>query len=72
MSLESSTFLLITTQAFVAIVVLFIFWFVARDAVPFFRLRGFQEFFTSSEWYPADVRKPQLPDMIPQGDTLTC
>jgi phosphate transport system permease protein len=34
--------------------VLFIFWFVARDAVPYFRLRGFQEFFTSSEWYPAD------------------
>ena len=24
------------------------------------------------EWYPADVRKPQLPDMIPLGDPLTC
>jgi len=45
---------LLLIASFVAIVVLFIFWFVARDAVPFFRLRGFQEFFTSSEWYPAD------------------
>ena len=48
---EATLFLI---ASFVAIVVLFIFWFVARDAVPFFRLRGFQEFFTSSEWYPAD------------------
>jgi phosphate transport system permease protein len=45
---------LLLIASFVAIVVLFIFWFVARDAVPFFRIRGFQEFFTSSEWYPAD------------------
>ncbi|NMW22007.1 MAG: phosphate ABC transporter permease subunit PstC [Chlorobiaceae bacterium] len=40
--------------SFVAIIVLFIFYFVARDAVPFFQLRGFTEFFTSSNWSPAD------------------
>ena len=38
----------------VAVIVLFIFFFVARDAVPFFQLRGFSEFFTSTKWYPAD------------------
>jgi phosphate transport system permease protein len=40
--------------SFVAVVVLFIFYFVARDAVPFFQIRGFSEFFTSTDWYPAD------------------
>ncbi|ACF11331.1 phosphate ABC transporter, inner membrane subunit PstC [Chlorobaculum parvum NCIB 8327] len=45
---------LLLIASFVAIVVLFIFWFVARDAVPFFQLRGFREFFTSTNWYPAD------------------
>ncbi|NTU58428.1 MAG: phosphate ABC transporter permease subunit PstC [Chlorobiaceae bacterium] len=47
-----STLLLIAS--FVAVVVLFIFFFVARDAVPFFQIRGFSEFFTSTNWYPAD------------------
>jgi phosphate transport system permease protein len=47
-----STLLLIAS--FVAVVVLFIFYFVARDAVPFFQIRGFKEFFTSTNWYPAD------------------
>jgi phosphate transport system permease protein len=47
-----STLLLIAS--FVAVVVLFIFYFVARDAVPFFQIRGFSEFFTSTNWYPAD------------------
>ncbi|MCX6177933.1 MAG: PstC family ABC transporter permease [Chlorobiales bacterium] len=46
--------MLLAVASFVAIVVLFIFYFVARDAVPFFQLRGFSEFFTSSNWYPAD------------------
>ncbi len=45
---------LLGIASFVAVVVLFIFYFVARDAVPFFQLRGFTEFFTSSNWYPAD------------------
>jgi phosphate transport system permease protein len=48
---ESTLFLI---AAFVAIIVLFIFYFVARDAVPFFMIRGFHEFFTDTRWYPAD------------------
>jgi phosphate transport system permease protein len=31
----------------------FIFIFIARDAIPFFQLRGFSEFFTGTEWYPS-------------------
>ncbi|ANT64808.1 Phosphate transport system permease protein PstC [Prosthecochloris sp. CIB 2401] len=46
--------LLFLVASFVAVVVLFIFYFVARDAIPFFQLRGFAEFFTSTNWYPAD------------------
>ncbi|MEI8102462.1 MAG: PstC family ABC transporter permease [Chlorobium sp.] len=46
--------LLFALASFVAVIVIFIFFFVARDAVPFFQLRGFTEFFTSSNWYPAD------------------
>lgn len=46
--------LLLSIASFVAIVVLFIFYFVARDAIPYFEIRGFSEFFTSSDWYPAD------------------
>jgi len=45
---------LFVIAAFVAIIVLFIFFFVARDAVPYFQIRGFSEFFTSTNWYPAD------------------
>lgn len=48
---EATLFLI---ASFVAVVVLFIFFFVARDAVPFFEIRGFKEFFTSINWYPAD------------------
>ena len=46
--------MLFAAASFVAVIVLFIFYFVARDAVPFFQIRGFSEFFTSSNWYPAD------------------
>jgi phosphate transport system permease protein len=35
-----------------ALAVLFIFFFIARDAFPFFRMQGLREFFTSSHWYP--------------------
>lgn len=45
---------LLAVASFVAIVVLFIFYFVAIDAIPFFQQRGFAEFFTSTSWYPAD------------------
>ncbi len=43
---------LFTVTAFGAISILFIFSFILRDAVPFFQLRGFKEFFTSTQWYP--------------------
>jgi phosphate transport system permease protein len=33
--------------------VLFIFYFIARDAIPFFQLQGFKEFFSSTRWYPS-------------------
>lgn len=33
--------------------VLFIFYFIARDAWPFFRSQGLGEFFTSTAWYPS-------------------
>ncbi len=33
--------------------VLFIFYFIAKDAIPFFRLEGFREFFASTQWHPA-------------------
>jgi len=45
---------LLAIASFVAIIVLFIFYFVAVDAIPFFQQRGFAEFFTSTSWYPAD------------------
>ena len=45
---------LLAVASFVAIIVLFIFYFVAVDAIPFFQQRGFAEFFTSTNWYPAD------------------
>ena len=36
-----------------AVAVVFIFVFIIKDAVPFFRLRGAREFFTSTQWYPS-------------------
>ncbi|NOY74229.1 MAG: phosphate ABC transporter permease subunit PstC [Kiritimatiellaeota bacterium] len=44
---------LFSVASFAAIVVLFIFYFIARDAIPFFQLKGFNEFFTSTDWYPS-------------------
>ena len=35
-----------------AIALVFILYFIIRDALPFFRLRGFAEFFGSKHWYP--------------------
>jgi phosphate transport system permease protein len=35
------------------VALLFIFYFIIRDAVPFFRLDGIREFFTSTHWYPS-------------------
>ncbi len=36
-----------------ALAVLFIFYFIARDSIPFFASRGFAEFFTDTAWYPS-------------------
>ncbi len=36
-----------------SLAVLFIFIYVIKDALPFFRQRGFGEFFTSTNWYPS-------------------
>jgi len=35
------------------VALLFIFYFIIRDAVPFFRIEGFREFFFSTNWYPS-------------------
>lgn len=43
--------LLITSLSVLA--VFFIFYFIIRDAIPFFQLEGFREFFTSTRWYPS-------------------
>ncbi len=35
------------------ITVFFIFYFILKDAIPFFKLEGFKELFTSKHWYPS-------------------
>jgi phosphate transport system permease protein len=35
------------------IALMFIFYFIIKDAIPFFRLEGITEFFTSTKWYPS-------------------
>ncbi len=45
------TLFLITSLSTFA--VFFIFYFIAKDAIPFFQLEGFKEFFTSTNWYPS-------------------
>ena len=49
--LGEGSLLAVTSLSTVA--VLFIFYFIARDALPFFHLRGFREFFCSTHWYPS-------------------
>lgn len=41
----------VTAASLVAL--LFIFYFIARDAFPFFQSRGFAEFFAQAKWYPS-------------------
>jgi phosphate transport system permease protein len=45
--------LLLAVTSSSAIAVLFIFYFIFKDAVPFFTLHGFREFFGSTRWFPA-------------------
>ena len=33
--------------------VFFIFYFIFKDAIPFFQIEGIKEFFTSTRWYPS-------------------
>ena len=45
--------LLVALASSSVIALLFIFYFIIRDALPFFRLEGIREFFTSTHWYPS-------------------
>lgn len=45
--------LLLAITSSSAIVVFFIFYFIFRDALPFFQLEGAKEFFSSIRWYPS-------------------
>jgi len=45
--------LLLLLTSVTALAVLLIIGYIARDALPFFRQCGFQEFFTSTNWYPS-------------------
>jgi len=49
-SIEGFLFL-VTSLSLIA--VFFIILFIAIDAIPFFQLEGFKEFFTSIRWYPS-------------------
>lgn len=45
--------LLFLVASLSAMAVLFIFFFITRDAIPFFRVEGFAEFFRSTAWHPS-------------------
>jgi phosphate transport system permease protein len=45
---------LLTITASSALAVLFIFFFIAKDAIPFFQLRGFRELLGGLTWDPAE------------------
>jgi phosphate transport system permease protein len=47
--IESSLFT-ITSVSMLAVI--FIILFIAKDALPYFKIRGVSEFFTSVQWYP--------------------
>ena len=44
---------LLAVTSLSTLAVLAIFYFIAREALPFFRIEGFKEFFTSPRWYPS-------------------
>ena len=46
-----ASLLLITSLSVFA--VLFIFYYIGRDAIPFFQIRGLKELFTGVHWYPS-------------------
>jgi phosphate transport system permease protein len=45
--------LLLAVTCSSAVAILFIFYFIFRDAIPFFRLEGVARFLTSNRWYPS-------------------
>lgn len=47
---QSILFLITSLSTFA---VFFIFYFILKDAIPFFKAEGFKEFFTSTNWYPS-------------------
>lgn len=49
-SIDGSLFLVTSVST---LAVLFIILFIAKDAFPFFQLRGIKEFFLSIRWYPS-------------------
>lgn len=51
-SLAGNGFLILVTSCS-TFAVMFIFYYIIRDALPFFQLRGITEFFTSARWYPS-------------------
>lgn len=51
-SLMGTGFLLLVTSIS-TFAVLFIFIYIIKDALPFFRAEGIREFFTSTRWYPS-------------------
>lgn len=52
-------FFLLAITSLSMLAVLFILFFIARDAGPFFKLAGLREFFTSPRWYPS-AGKPEF------------
>ncbi len=46
-----SVLIAVASSSLVAL--LFIFYYIIRDAVPFFQLEGIREFLTSTKWYPS-------------------
>jgi phosphate transport system permease protein len=50
---KAGTSLLFVVTAFSMAAVLFIFYFITRDAIPFFQAEGFRDFFLSPQWYPS-------------------
>ena len=45
--------ILFTITSVSVLAVLFIFFYIGRDAIPFFKARGVTEFFTGTAWYPS-------------------
>lgn len=48
--ITSSSLFLVASLSMLAVI--FIVLFIARDAIPFFKLKGISQFFTSIRWYP--------------------